>query len=92
LKLSTKLISAGDLLDKDARLRQLGPAPARNHRNVYNWINNHKPLEEGYDDFIFRKEDFVTPIKNSQQSNGILDFVEAFISRYPQSPVKVRNI
>jgi hypothetical protein len=85
-----ELMSAGDLLDKDARLRQLGPAPARNHQNVYNWMNYHKPLEKGHDEFIFRKEDFIAPVKDSQQSNNIVNFIESLISRYPEGPLKVR--
>jgi hypothetical protein len=50
---------------------------------------HHRPLDKGHDDFIFRNEDFVTPIKKSQQCNGINDFIEAFISRWPQCPLKV---
>jgi hypothetical protein len=83
------LKSPGDLLDKDTRLRELGPAPARSHRNVYNWMRRHRPLEKGHDDFIRRSEDFIAPIKKNQQGNGIHDFIEAIISRRPQCPLKV---
>ena len=77
------------MLDTDARLRELGPAPLRNHRNVYHWMRQYRPLDQGHDDFILREDDFVTPVKKSQQGSGIHDFIEAVISRRPKCPLMV---
>ena len=76
----------------DAKLRKLGPAPSRNHRNVYNWMRQYRPLDKGYDDFILRKDDFVSPIKKSEQGSSINDVIETTVSRWPKCPLQVSAI
>ena len=88
-KQSLSLSATGNLLYIDARLRELGPAPSRNHRNVYNWMCHNRPLDKGHDDFILRKDDFVSPVKKSEQGSGINDVIETTVSRWPKCPLKV---
>jgi hypothetical protein len=55
-------------------------------------MREHKPLDKGHDDFILREDDFVTPVKKSQQGSGINDFIETIISRRPKCPLKVSAV
>jgi hypothetical protein len=55
-------------------------------------MRQHKPLDEGHDDFILREDDFVTPVKKSEQGSGINDFIEAIICRRPKFPLMVSTL
>jgi hypothetical protein len=55
-------------------------------------MRQHRPLDKEHDDFILREDDFVTPVKKSQQGSGINDFIEAIISRRPKYPLMVSTL
>lgn len=79
-----------DLLLKDTQLRALNSVPKRDHVHVFNWIWGHKPLDKGEYDFILHRNDFISSANLYGRRDGFDDFVEACISRWPQSPLTVR--
>lgn len=86
---SSKKRRVVDLLLKDSQVRALGPAPARHHIGLFNWIWNNKPLGEDKDTFIFNVEDFVSAANHSRKGGRLANFVEAYLHRWPESRIKV---
>lgn len=80
---------AVDLLLKDSQVRALGPAPARHHLGLFNWMWHHKPLGENVDTFIFHAEDFVSIANRVAKGGRLADIVEAYLHHQPESLIKV---
>jgi hypothetical protein len=83
------LTEKDDLLLRDSQVRDLGKAPPRHYRGLYNWVWGVKPLCPGKDDFIFHVEDFVSVAKHSQNTTPLADFIETFFDHCPESRIKV---
>jgi hypothetical protein len=75
----------------------LGRPQKRDYMSLFNWVWNNKPLDEGYFDFSFHIEDFVSAAGRSEQGNSekskyFESCIQSYFSRYPKSPFKVRNL
>ena len=75
---------------KDASLRALGKAPARNHLANFRWMHNTKALKEDKRDFLNYPDDFVSI---SQQSDRRFeDFIESWLdTKDPNFFIRVRD-
>lgn len=84
-----------DILLKFSQLRALGKTSQRDHRTLFNWIWTKRPLDRGYDNFIFHADDFVSVTKCSERGRLLErntyfeDKIRSHIARFPKSPLKV---
>lgn len=76
-----------EILLKHAQVQGLARPSPRNHRSVFNWIWTNKPLDKGFDDFIFFANDMVTT--KTCGSNYFEEFIEENIHTWPVSKLKV---
>ncbi|KAH9224954.1 hypothetical protein DL95DRAFT_452680 [Leptodontidium sp. 2 PMI_412] len=84
--LEAKLMKYDEILLKHAQVQGLARPSPRNHRSVFNWIWTNKPLDKGFDDFIFFANDMVTTKKCG--SNYFEEFIEENIHTWPVSKLK----
>ncbi|KAF4630545.1 hypothetical protein G7Y89_g7598 [Cudoniella acicularis] len=82
-KLRVKLLQYDELVLKDSNLRSLAPALPRDHRSVFNWIRNEKPLDKDQYDFIYYRDDFVSLV--NQPREGFDEAVKSLLNRSPSS-------
>ena len=79
-----------------AQIKALGKATERDHLSLFNWIWKTDQLDEGYYDFVYHADDFVSVTTCSAQSKGLdrsnyfEDRIRSHIKKYPRSPFKVR--
>ncbi|KAG4432374.1 hypothetical protein IFR05_012142 [Cadophora sp. M221] len=85
-ELETKLMKYDEILLKHAQVEGLARPSSRNHRSVFNWIWTNKPLDKGFDDFIFFANDMVTT--KTCESNYFEEFIEENIHTWPVSKLK----
>ncbi len=81
-------MAVDDLVLKHSQMQALGRATKRNHRSVFNWIWTNKPLDDGYDDFIFYARDMLAMEGN--RSNYFENLVQDKIHTWPFSMFKAR--
>lgn len=72
---------------KHAQMQALGRATKRNHESVFNWIWTHKPLNKGYDDFIYYADDMLAMEGNG--TNYFEKFIQENVKTWPWSIFKV---
>jgi len=84
----TKLIEYDKLLLKDFALRTLPQPRRRDHRSLFDYIINHKPLALGEYNHIFHVEDFVTP-KSCPRDTWIDDIIRLSLQLPPLYHLRV---
>ena len=92
----TPLINGVDeMLVNYSNILALGSPPKRNYMSLFNWVWNRKPLHNGYYDFVFHIEDFVSVARRSEQSNAleksryVEDCIQSYLTHVPKSAFKV---
>ncbi|KAH7308753.1 hypothetical protein BKA65DRAFT_172882 [Rhexocercosporidium sp. MPI-PUGE-AT-0058] len=85
-ELEVKLLKYDEILLKHAQAQGLARPSQRNHYSVFNWIWTNKPLDKGFDDFIFFAYDMVTT--KTAGTNYFEEFIEDNIHTWPISKLK----
>ncbi|TVY91318.1 hypothetical protein LAWI1_G004589 [Lachnellula willkommii] len=88
-RIRQKLSEFYDLLLRDSQVRDLGKAPPRHYRGLFNWVFGEHPLCPGKEDFIFHAEDFVSVAKHSDKGAPLAEFIQSFFDCSPESRLKV---
>lgn len=78
-----------ELLLRDSQVRDLGKAPPRHYRGLFNWVFGEHPLCPEKEDFIFHAEDFVSVAKHSDKGTPLAEFIQTFFDYSPESRLKV---
>jgi len=73
---------------KQAQLRSLGRTTRRNHRQLFNYIWNNKPLKKY--DFIFHAEDFVSLDNQSEKDRFFEGWIESYLDSRHDSYIGTR--
>ncbi|KAI9870987.1 MAG: hypothetical protein M1830_003554 [Pleopsidium flavum] len=77
-----------EMLLREQKLKSMGPPTKRNHRSLFNWIWNLKPLVASETDFIFQEDDFVT-LADGQDDSWFDGRVEDLVKRFPSEKLQV---
>ncbi|CZR51637.1 uncharacterized protein PAC_01514 [Phialocephala subalpina] len=85
-ELRTKIIEYDEIVLYHARMQELGRPPKRNHIHYWNFIWTTKPLAQGYYDYVYWADDFVTLAGN--RTNYFQDLIQEHMFRWPRSLVK----
>jgi hypothetical protein len=64
------------------QMGSLGSPRTRNHRSVFNWIYNEKPINKDEDRFIYHKGDLVTLSKSVEGYNIITALMYSLMDRF----------
>ncbi|TVY15252.1 hypothetical protein LARI1_G008861, partial [Lachnellula arida] len=87
-RIRQKLSEFYDLLLRDSQVRDLGKAPPRHYRGLFNWVFGEHPLCPGKENFIFHAEDFVSVAKHSDKGAPLAEFIQSFFDCSPESLLK----
>ncbi|TVY58597.1 hypothetical protein LCER1_G001571 [Lachnellula cervina] len=87
-KIRKKLSEFYELLLRDSQVRDLGKAPPRHYRGLFNWVFGEHPLCPEKEDFIFHAEDFVSVAKHSDKGTPLAEFIQTFFDYSPESRLK----
>ncbi|KAM3066729.1 hypothetical protein ACMFMG_011932 [Clarireedia jacksonii] len=68
------------LLSRVTELRTRGRPPSHQYQSLFRWIWYNRPLGEGFYDFIFHAEDFVS---TADKNNSFEDFIESNLAGLP---------
>jgi hypothetical protein len=73
---------------KQSQMRSLGKTSQRNHRQLFNYIWNNKPLKKY--DFIFHADDFVALDGQSEKDRFFEGWIESYLDSHQESYVGSR--
>ncbi|KAE9380011.1 hypothetical protein N431DRAFT_324088, partial [Stipitochalara longipes BDJ] len=85
-ELKVKMKEYDEIVQYFSFMKSLGPPPERNHRSYFNWIWKRKPLEKGYDNYIYHASDFVSI--TGKHSNYFEELIRRHITWWRGSPIR----
>lgn len=86
-RIEAAILKYDQLLLNSQQLAAANRPPERDYNSVANFISHKKPLLQGDDDFIYRKEDLIT-LRPGRESAWLDAVVEKMLKLFPREAVK----